>query len=222
MISVVRTQTGNINGASSGNITLDCTGGDFVVIGWSAFDALLTNRTASGVTVGGSAGTLVAGSKADNAVSTGQAQLAYYIAPATGNQTVTLTMGGSVTNVDWYATLLSGAKQSAQPDTSGAITTIAGTSCAVTVTTNTDNCLLLDAMNGNAGPMTPNGAQTSVMDASGSTGRGSYKAVGAAGSHSMTYTTGGNDEYALGVIAVADAGAKIKDIIGNGIVPFPR
>ena len=201
--SVVRTSTGSISSATSGNITLDCTGGDLVVIGWSAFDTTLADRTASTVTVGGASATIVAGSKADNTTSNGQAQLAYYIAPSTGSQTVTLTMGGTCTNVDWYASLVTGANQSGQPDVQGQNTTTAGTSCTVTVTTVANNALLFDAMNGNVGPMTPNASQTSIMNLSGSTGRGSYKTSGTAGSYSMIYTTAGSDDYALGVIAIA-------------------
>ena len=208
-ISVVRTATATISGAATGNITLDCTGGDLVVIGWSVYDPTLANRTIATVTVGGSSATIVAGSKSDNTTSTGQAQLAYFIAPSTGGQTVTITSSGSnMTNCDWYATLLSGAKQSAQPDSSGNHSTTGGTSDTVTITTIAANSFMFDAMNGNAGPMSIGAGQTSVMDLSGSTGRGSYKDAGAAGAgKTMVMTTGSNDDYAHGVIAIAPAAA---------------
>lgn len=210
-ISVVRTQTGNIASASSGNITLDCTGGNFVVIGWSAFDPTLANRTASTVTVGGSGATIVSGSKSDNTTSTGQTQLAFFVSPSSGNQTVTLTMGGTCTNVDWYASLLSGAKTTGQPDIQGNNTATAATSDTVTVTTTVANAFLFDVMNGNSGPMSPGAGQTSIMNLSGSTGRGSYKDAGAAGSgKTMSYTTTGNDDYALSVIAVAPAATTVN------------
>lgn len=203
-MNVVRTANGFFSNTNTGTTPLDLTGGNLVVIGWSAFDTTLNNRTASTVTVDGNSATIVSGSKADNTTSNGQAQLAYYVSSLTGTKNIVLTMSGATcSNVDWYVALLFGAKATGQPDIQGSKTVTAGTSCTVTVTTVLESCILFDVMNGNVGPMTPGAGQTSIMNRSGSTGRGSYKAVGAPGSNSMSYTTTGNDDYAMGVLSIA-------------------
>ena len=195
--------TNNPGGASSSTWSFTNTAGNLIVVGVSAFDATLANRTVSSVIYGGDAMTRI-GTDADNSTSNGRTSLFYKLNPKTGANNVVVTMGGSCTNFANYAASFTGINTT---DGNNNNTTVGGTSCDAAITTTQANDLIIDVMNGDAGPMSSGSSQNTIMDLNSSTGRGGYRVVTTAGAYSAKYTTAGNDNYAVNSAAFSPSTA---------------
>lgn len=175
-----------------------------LVVGFSNYDSTAADRQVSGVTYGGQALTKVTNSVGDNGTSNGRAELWYLINPPTGSNNLIVTFAGAndVINSDYFYAVFTGVDQSTPINTSGNHTTTGGTQDRITLTTTVADCMLIDVNNGDAGGQTLGSGQTSLMDLSGSTGRGSYKLATTTGAYNMDMNTGSNDNYAHGAIAL--------------------
>ena len=193
------------------------TGSDrILIIGFSNFDANATNRQVSTLTYGGQALTKVTNSVGDNATSSGRSEMWYLIDPPTGSNNVAVTFAGAdnITNSDYFYAVFTGVDQSTPIDDSDNHQTTAGTQDRITLTTTVNDCMLVDVNNGDAGGQTLGAGQASLMDRSGSTGRGSYKLATTAGNYNMDMDTAGADNYAHGAIALRPA-------VTRYVSPFP-
>lgn len=167
-----------------------------LIVGVSAFDTTIGNRTVSTITYGGVGLTRI-GTDADNATSNGRTALFYLLNPATGANNTVITMGGTCNNFANYSTSFSGVKQVYPPQTASQTTVTASKPATINLTGLIDGELIVDVMNGNAGPMSFNSSQSTLMNQNSSTGMGGYRILGAAGTYAASYTTSANDDYAL-------------------------
>ena len=120
-----------------------CTGSNLVlVISVIVRDTTLSKRTVSTITYNGVALTKVRSD--DNGVSF-RTEIWYLINPATGSNTVSVTMGSFVLEVWGFATSLTGAKQSSQPDAHNG-NFGATNSSSVSVTTIANNSWIIGAL----------------------------------------------------------------------------
>lgn len=202
--------TSNKSDSGSGDTTAfnSGTGSDRILTwGFSSFDSTSANRQVSSCSYAASGLTKVTNSVADNATSNGRAEIWYLVNPATGSNNLAVTFAGSnnVTNSDYFYAIFTGVDQATPINTSNNHTTTGGTQDRVTLTTTVADCMLVDVNNGDAGGQTLGAGQTSLMDLSGSCGRGSYKLATTTGTYNMDMNTGSNDNYAHGAIALAPA-----------------
>lgn len=198
----------NVSGGASDSFSYTCTGSDLIlVVCFSNYDTTAGDRQVSGITYNSVA--LTSARTDDNGTSNGRSEIWYLVGPATGANTLAITYGGTITNSDYCVSSWTGCRQSDQIDTSNGQTVTSDTSSTVAATTNAKGCLVIDAMNGNTGPMSLGGTAASLMDASSSTGRAAYEVVDAIGAHNMVYTTAGNDDYAHSVVAFKPLGQAV-------------
>lgn len=180
-----------------------------LIVGFSNFDSNATDRQVSSVSYGGQALTKVANSVGDNATSNARSEIWYLIDPPTGSNNIAVTFAGAndITNSDYFYAVFTGVDQSTPINDSDNHQTTGGTQDRITLTTTVDGCVLIDVNNGDQGTSnyTVGAGQTELMNLSGATGLGSYKAVGAAGSYNMDINTTASDNYAHGAIALAPA-----------------
>lgn len=200
--------TSNKSDSGSGDTTSfdSGSGSDRILIwGFSSFDSTSADRQVSSCSYNSQALTKETNSVADNATSNGRAEIWYRVAPSTGTNNLAVTFAGAnnVTNSDYFYAVFTGVDQSTPINTSNNHTTTGGTQDRITLTTTVADCMLVDVNNGDAGGQTLGAGQTSLMDLSGSCGRGSYKLATTTGSYNMDMNTGSNDNYAHGAIALA-------------------
>ena len=205
MIEIGNTATHNDQGAGD-TFAFDSGSGSnrILIIGFANYDETVNDRQVSAITYGGQSLTKHTASVADNATDSGRSELWYLINPPTGSNNVAITFAGAndIANSDLFLAIFTGVDQGTPIDTGSGSTTVQGTQDRITLTTTIDDCMLVDVNNGNAGPMTIGAGQTSLLDASGSTGRGSYKLVAGAGNYNMDMDRTANDDFAHSALAL--------------------
>lgn len=207
------TATGS-TGASSQTFSYTCTGSNLIlIVGVCSFDTTLGNRSVSSVTYNSVALTPLTAQ--DLSSVSGRVQLFYLIGPATGAHNIIVTMGGTATAFDIGVVSFTGCDPSSGFNAQNGNTFTSTTSASINTSSTVDNCVLIDAMNGNVGPMSFGSGQTQIMKRSGSTAMMGYRAIGAAGSYVSTYTTSSNDDYEIASIIIAPVTA------GGGTIITP-
>ncbi len=167
----------------------------------------------------------------------GETQLWYLIAPATGSNTVAITysVGGDVQSACFAATALEGAHQTV-PVSATVVNTNSGSSdtTSFTETTGSANSWLVMCGNwqgGDTDPFAPGSGDTELADqASGANtflDHGHtvlYQSTTTAGSYTVATTATASDNFVAGAAEIIEATAAtvVKDMIGGGIIAFPR
>ena len=186
------TNGGNTAGTSH-TYAHTCTGSNlilFVAVGTNSASDLI-----SGVTYGGVAMTLV---DKQQGTSTNYSYLFYLIAPATGANNVVVSASSSCT-IYSDAVSYTGAKQSAQPDSSGKGTST-GATLALSTTVVAANCWLV-ASGCDFDGVYDTGGLITLRGQSGADGIGDSDGVVATGSQSLTWDTTPTTNPTSGVIA---------------------
>jgi hypothetical protein len=186
-----------------------------LIMGFSTFDTTTGNRPLTAVTYAGVPLTKITNAVSDNATSNGRSEMWYLVNPATGSNTAAFTFTGTVAGSDRFAVIFNNVDQSNPIDDSDNGTTVAGTQQRITLTTTYIGEVLVDVNNGNAGPMTIGVSQTSLMDRSGSTGRGSYQLVTKTGNYNMDMNRAANDDFAHAAISLKPAVTIVSDALSS-------
>lgn len=136
------TNSGLKTNSSSFSWAHTCTGSNLIlVVGVFTYDITAGDREVSGITYNG-----VALTKINHSLNTNhRVELWYLINPATGSNTVAVTMAGVNSKVGAGAISLTGAAQSGQPEATGTATG-SSTSPSVDVTTVADNSWVIDCV----------------------------------------------------------------------------
>lgn len=188
-----------------------------LIAGFSSFDTTADDRKVLSCSYGGNALTSVVGAIADNGTSNGRGAIWYLVAPPTGSNTFSVTFDGAndITNSDYFLAIFNNVDQSNPINDSDNHTTVAGTQDRITLTTTNIGEMLVDVNNGDAGGQTLGAGQTSIMDLSGSTGRGSYKLATVATNYNMDMNTGSNDNYAHAAVSLKPSNIVLIDAVSG-------
>src|SRR5947208_828550 len=158
--------------------------------------ANITTRTVTSVTYAGQ--TMTSAGAAVNAGNAG-AEIFYLVAPATGSNTVAVTLSGSANSLVGGAVTLTGVNQTT-PLGIFASATGSSTTPSVTVTSNTGETVIDTVSLTSSGAMTVSGGQTQQWQA-GTSGRGAGSTKPGASSPTMSWASG-NFAWAIGAVGV--------------------
>ncbi|MCK9351296.1 MAG: SpvB/TcaC N-terminal domain-containing protein [Candidatus Paceibacterota bacterium] len=204
-IAFEATSTDSSQGVSS--VTFSHTTGSgnnrMLVVGTSIYEpGTPGNRVVSGVTYNGASLTKVRADDYDSI--SGCSELWYLPDPASGSHNVVITLTGSVTNIDSYASTFTGVAQTGQPYSNAGANTDWVMDHSVSTST-VSGALVIDALNGNIGSFSIAAGQTALMNLSGGTGIGSYKLATSSGTYTMKETTASYDCAAHSLATFAPA-----------------
>lgn len=177
----------------------------------------------SGVTYAGVAMTLVV--SADNGADH-RHNLYVLTSPATGSNNVVISYAAGQGFIDAMAASYTGVNQASPTGTTDNTDTASGTTTfAPALTTGTDNSWVVAAIGNSTGDATA-GANTAerIGNANGNSLMDSNAAVSPAGARTLNASRASNSNWtsALFELKVATATTAVKDIIGNGFIPFAR
>ena len=128
----------------------------------------------------------------------------YLNSPATGSNTLTITMVGSITEIDAGVITFTGADTTSSFIHKTTTASVATNSITGTVIPTIAGTYLVCGTQSQNNPTTIDATSTSFMNLGGSTSRGSYKSIAGTGSTSLTNTTSGTPEnMIMSLIAVA-------------------
>lgn len=166
-----------------------------------------SNRPVTGVTYNGVAGTVA---DTESFTSPGgeddTCEIWYLIAPATGSNSAVVNwtgaVDGCVVNIETYT----GVEQSSPIDASNSTSTTSTGPMQTTVTTSTNNCLLVGAVQtiSSTRTITANSGQTQLYNLSNSgqlKGAGGYEIIGAAGNYTESWTINLNGDWLIVAVA---------------------
>lgn len=170
----------------------------------------------SGVTVGGSAATLI---RSYNIAGSQYLSAWYYVNPPTSSVAYTATATNANDDVEICALIYSGAKQTGQPDSSNQGTS--ATPLTLSTTTVEDNCWLVAcARNTGSGAPSPSTGSTTRKGTPTVTPvlyADSNGAKTPAGVHSMAFTSGGGTNYG---IVVSISPSTTPPVVANDTIMF--
>ena len=173
----------------------------------------ITAPTVSGITYAGAALTKAGSTRGEmnSDPNEGESEIWYLVNPATGSNTVSVSMSGTAT--DFFAGAETFYNVNQVNPIGTAVTTNNGnvqvTPQTLSVTSTSNNQMIVDSIVENNGSWTPGAGQTEVESSTiGSLVRGgnSYR-TGLSGSTTMSWTPGGADWYGLVAIAINSAKA---------------
>lgn len=191
--------------ASSISWSHTCTGSNLIlVVTVGVNDLTLGSRTVSGITYNSVALTKI---RSDDNGGQRRTEVWYLINPATGAHTVAVTMGGTCIGIAGASVSFSGAKQSAQADTSnGANTSGTATSSSVALTTTIDGDFIVDCLETQAtsSAWVPGASQTSRYSLNGTNldFQVSTRTTTGAGSYTNTWSWTTATTYATTAVAI--------------------
>lgn len=207
--------TATASAAASVGATVMTRGSNRVLaVAVAAFDATSGDRQVSSITHNGDAlaqvnETELAGGEHNEIWS--------LVNPDLGANTVTVTMGGTCSNVQLVAVVFANANQSGQPEANQAENDAATTTGSVSVTTVADKAWILSIAQTSNFAMTGIGAnQTQIASLQSNFILASlYRDITPAGATASTYTTGSNDSFALAAASfIPLATSQVKKLVG--------
>ena len=199
-VSVTASQSYTVDSGSTGSNRL-------MVVGWWNVSTV----TLSSATYAGSSMTAIVGFTAESSRAGG---LIYIVNPATGSNTLTLNFSGSLGGDNrMCCAVISGAKQTAQPDSSSALSAQTGTSVTLATTVVANNSwAFMHSRNGTGGD-TDGTATTLVVDDTNDTTSPSTSSIAmhrstnplAAGSQTLTASFGGSSTWGGAIASFSPA-----------------
>lgn len=192
------TTSSNINSKAFNNVA-----GNVLVVVVESFDASATNRQVNTITYNGVSLLPISGATAD--IAGGQRSETWYLnSPATGSNTLTITMKGSITEIDAAWITFTGADTTSSVINASNSGTAATNSINVSVNTTVANCYLIGGVQSANNVITLDATSTSIMNLAGGTSRAQYKSIAGTGANALTNTTSATPEnMVMGLIAIA-------------------
>ena len=200
----IATNGGHNSNVSSKTYSHTVTGSNLILVVFVCpGDTTLADRTVSGITYNGTPLTHIA---ADSDRGYERTEAWYLINPSTGANNIVVTMGGSCTDLDVYSYSLTGAKQSAQPDSSHSRASASATPVTDATTTVADNSWVLSAAQ-TVGTQTTgvSAGQTGTSLNTGWTASSYSGPKTPVGSATHGYTVGSSTDAAMTIISIAPA-----------------